>query len=178
VPAFVRPAAACLAVAAALLASGCSPPSDQFAPACPQLKLLPDGADITRFTPRGQDVTDEVMAAHITAVPASCKAGKKGFVQAALHVSMTVERGHALVGQTAAVPYFVTIMKGDNVLERKSYGINVGFPVNQDQVNVDTPDIDMLFPVEPGKTAQEYTIYVSFQLTPQELEYNRRNPPR
>ena len=172
----VRPLAAGLAIAAALLAAGCSSNEDQFAPACPVLRLLPDGGDITRFSPQGHDVTDILFSARITAVPATCKKGERGTVQASLHAVATIDRGHALGNEVAGVPYFITIMKDDQVIERKSYGINVTFPSNTDEVNVSTPDVNMVFPVEPGKTAQQYTIYFSFQLTPEELDYNRRNP--
>jgi hypothetical protein len=34
----------------------------------------------------------------------------------------------------------------------------------------------MEFPVTPEKSAAAYTIYVGIRLTPEQLQYNRRNP--
>jgi len=62
---------ALLAAAAAPLGA-CTRP-DAFAPACPQLSMLKDGADLIRFTGAGRDITDLVVDAHLTAVPASCR---------------------------------------------------------------------------------------------------------
>ena len=162
------------AVMTAVLLAACSP-SDQFAPACPELKLLKNGADLARFNERGQDVTDLVLSARISAVPATCKAGSRGKVDATMKVVMVVNRGPALPGRSVQVPYFITVMDGDRVLQQKDYVMPVGFPPNVDQGQATSEDILMEFPVTPEKSAAAYTIYVSFRLTPQELQYNRRN---
>jgi hypothetical protein len=167
-------AAAPVALLAIALLGGCGPKADDFAPACPDLKLLRDGADLTRFSPQGHDVTDMLLTARIVAVPASCKNGPRGTVAATMHVGVDVVRGPALPGRSAAVPYFVSILDGDRVLQQKDYTVTANFPANVDRVQVLGDQIDLLFPVSPTKTAAAYTIYVSFRLTPEELQYNRR----
>jgi hypothetical protein len=161
---------------AAVLPAACSQP-DQFAPACPALKLLRDGADLSSFNGHGQDVTDLLLAARITAVPASCKAGGRGKVDATMNVVMVVNRGPALPGRTAQVPYFVTVMDGNSVLQQKDYLMPVEFPPNVDVGQATSDDIQMEFPVSATKSAAAYQIYVSFRLTPEQLQYNRRNRP-
>jgi len=164
------------AVMTVVLLAACSRP-DQFAPACPELKLLNDGADLARFNERGQDVTDLLVSARISAVPASCEAGSRGKVNATMRVVMVASRGPALPERSAQVPYFVTVMDGQRVLQQKDYVMPVSFPPNVDQVTVASDDIMMEFPVTPEKSAAAYTIFVSFRLTPQQLQYNRRNAP-
>ena len=161
---------------AALLAASSSP--DQYAPACPGLRLLPDAADLTRFNGHGQDVTDMMLSAHIAAVPATCKPGSKGVVDATMNVIMTVNRGPALPGRASQVPFFVTVMDGDRVLQQKDYVTPAVFPPNVDQGKATSEEIFMEFPVTPTKSAAAYTIVVGLRLTPDELQYNRRNPTR
>ncbi len=157
-----------------LTLSGCSEPP-KFAPACPSLQLLGDAGDLANFNARGQDVTDLLVSARITAIPAECGPGGRGKTAATLHVQMRVQRGPALPGRVARIPFFITIMDGDTVLQQQDYVANVEFPANVDTVTVDSNEINMNFPVTPEKSAAAYTIYVGFRLTPQQLEYNRRH---
>jgi hypothetical protein len=173
-PSWMTKSAACVLVA---LLSACKPP-DQFPPACPQLRLLADAADLTSFNGRGQDVTDQLLTARIASVPASCESGGRGKVDATIKVVMVVDRGPALPGRTAAVPYFLTVMDGERVMQQKDYAMPVEFPPNVDEGKATSDDIAMEFPVTPQKSAAAYTIYVGFRLTPEQLQYNRRNAPR
>jgi hypothetical protein len=165
-----------LGITLALLA-GCSDPT-QFAPACPSLRLLGDAGDLASFNERGHDVTDLLVSARITAIPAACSPGGRGKTAATMHVQMRVERGPALPGRVAPVPFFITIMDGDNVLQQQDYFANIEFPANVDTVTVDSKDIELSFPVTAKKSAAAYTIYVGFRLTPQQLQYNRRGVSR
>jgi hypothetical protein len=160
-----------------VLLAGCSQP-DQFAPACPSLRLLSGAGDLSSFNAHGQDVTDLLVSAHITAIPASCQPGGHGKTAATMHVQMQVQRGPALPERLARVPYFITIMDGDNVLQQQDYMANVQFPANVDTVNINMPDVDMDFPISAQKSAAAYTIYVGFRLTPQQLQYNRGGATR
>ncbi len=166
------PSALALVLVLALLA-GCAP-APKFAPACPNLRLLTDAGDLASFNGRGQDVTNLLVSARILAIPAICKPGGPGLTAATMHVHLQVQRGPALPGRVTRVPLFVTIMDGDTVREQQDYGLNVEFPANVDTVIIDTPDIDMNFPISTQKSAAAYTIYVGFRLTPEQLQYNRR----
>ena len=160
------------AVFIALLLPACAP-AGQYAPPCPVLRLLGDAADISSFDARGQDLTDLQVSGRITGVPASCQSGGRGRTAATMHVQMQVTRGPALRAGTAQLPYFVTIMDGDQVLEQRDYRLGVEFPANVDTVTVNGPDIDMEIPDTQQKSGAAYTIYEGFRLTPQQLQYNR-----
>jgi len=152
---------------------GCSEPP-KFAPACPNLRLLGDAGDLASFNERGQDVTDLLVSARIIAIPADCSPGGRGQTAAIMHVQMRVERGPALPGRVAPVPFFITILDGDTVLQQQDYVANIEFPANVDTVTINSNDINMSFPVTAQKSAAAYTVYVGFRLTPQQLQYNRR----
>jgi hypothetical protein len=162
----------------ALLAlAGCSSGGgDQRGPECPQLQLLPDAADLTRTNGNGAGLVDQVLAAHITAVPATCSAGKQGFVDAKVQVVMDAARGPAAIGRTAQIPYLVTVTKGQQILDQKMYVIDTKFPDNVDRLTLTGEEIAMAFPVTPEQPASAYSIFVSFRLTAAELAYNRSHP--
>ncbi len=167
-------------VAVTLVASsltGCTAP-DKFAPACPQLTLLGDAADLTRFRAGGQDLTDMVLDARITAVPAACSSLNKSTVKANLNVTMEVNRGPAAASPAAALRYFVAVTEDGRVLDKQEYGLRTTFPTNVDRVTVTGEDIALNLPVTPDRSAVVYKIYVGFVLTPEELAYNRSRGAR
>ncbi len=158
--------------------SGCSAPADKFAPACPDLGLLRDAVDITRFRPGGQDVTDMLLDGRITAVPAECSAGGRGITRARLSVTMQLDRGPAAKSPQVAVPYFVAVTDGDRVLDEQDFAIRTSFATNIDRVTVTGQEITLNIPVTPQKSAAAYKIYVGFRLGPDELALNRRRGAR
>jgi hypothetical protein len=173
-PAFLPPVFAGAALLA--LASCGSGSGEQYAPACPQLQILPDAADLTRTNGKGIGLLDQVLSAQITAVPASCKAGRKGFVDAKLQVVVNASRGPAASGRTAQIPYLVTVTRGEQILDQKMYVLDAKFPENVDRLTLTGEEVDMAFPVTPERPASAYSIYVSFRLTASELAYNRAHP--
>jgi hypothetical protein len=162
-------------LAAAAGSLGACSKSEVFAPACPQLSLLREGADLTRFTGSGRDITDLVLEAHLAAVPATCHWADKAHtkVEAKLQVAMSFARGPGMNGRTVDVPYFLAISDGDTIRDKQIFTARAEFPTNADRVGVTTPEASLLFPVSPEKSAAAYKITVSFQLTPEELAYNR-----
>jgi hypothetical protein len=163
-----------LLAAATGLAGACTQ-TDAFAPACPQLALLSDGADLTRFAGTGRDITDLVLDAHLVAVPATCHWADKAHtkVEAKLQVAMSLGRGPAMRGRVMDVPYFVAASEGDTILDKQIFTSRAEFPANADRVGLTSPEVVMLFPVAPEKSAAAYKITVSFQLTPEDLAFNR-----
>lgn len=161
-------------VLAASLLAGCGSTADKFAPQCPSLKLLPDAADLVRTRGQGSDITDLLVRARIVQVPATCKDGPHSTVTAQLKVGFDITRGPANTDRSIALPYLVTVMLGDRILDQKPFTIAASFPPNVDQVTATGEPIDLDFPVSATRPASDYTIYVSFRLTPAELATNRR----
>lgn len=163
----------------AALASSCGA-YEEFPPACPNLSLLKEGADLTRFRPGGSDLTDMVTDARITAVPAKCSTDAKnpGKVRATLQVTMDIARGPAATGRAVTLTYFVAVTEGERVLDEQDYPLQAGFPSNIDRVSVTGNEIDLLLPVTPKKSAAAYTVYVGLRLTPEELAFNRKKGVR
>ncbi len=169
-----------LAGAALLAAVGLTSCSgkDQFPPICPSLALLADTADLTSYKSGGSDITDLLLDARITAVPATCTRGSDTLVKTVMHVDVAVQRGPANPSRTATVPIFVAVMDGETIVDRQDYTLNATFDSNVDRTRVSSSDITLNIPTSRDKTAAAYKIYIGFNLTPEQLALNRKRGPR
>ncbi len=163
-------AAACAALLSMI--SACAPERDQFPPACPRVAFLKPTADLAVFRPgsSGRDLTALVLAGRMQGIQGKCKAGDaKGTVEANVAVGAEMTRGPAMQGDRANVPIYVAVTEGDRILDKRVYTVSVTFPSNVDRVAAATPDILMVLPVTPTKSAAAYSIFAGFQLTPDQL---------
>ena len=170
-----------LAAMAALLPllAACASGGDEakFAPACPQLSLLRDAAELTQFAgPAGtpHDARTLLLSARITAVPATCGSGGEGEVRARLQLQTLLQRGPAAQGDTVAVPYFIAVTEQGNVLSEHDHTLTAKFRPNVDQIRANGEQVELVVPVTSTKTAAAYHLYVGFRLTKEELAYNRQ----
>ncbi|MFO1025051.1 MAG: hypothetical protein U1E70_07710 [Acetobacteraceae bacterium] len=168
-----------LALPAALLAlSGCGPGRNEFAPACPVAQLVPALADLTRFTGNGRDLTDLVVQARIIQVRGECSPGSNDTLNANVAISISVQRGPAMAGRDVDVPVFVAVSRGGDVLDKQSLPVTVSFPPNVDRVALTSQPITLALPVGDGIAGPSYHVIAGFQLTPDEVEFNRRGRGR
>ncbi len=165
-----------LAAPLALLAllAGCGDGSMKFAPACPQISLLAEGADLTRFAGTGRDVTDRVLEARLTGVEGACRAGRNDEVVTTLKVQAELRRGPAAQGRRLPLPYFVAVLEGDRILDRKDFTLDANFPANVDGMRLTGDELELRFPASAELGAARYRVIVSLQLTADELALNRR----
>ena len=168
---------AALSTLSTLLLAGCGP-TDQFPPICPSVALLADAADLTLYNGKGQDLTDLVTDGRITAVPAKCQRGERGFVNVKLRVNAAIARGPAFAGRDVTVPVMIGVTEGEAVLDRKAVVLAGQFRTNSDLTQLTSDEINLDFPVTAQKDASVYRIYVGFDLTPEQLALNRKRGPR
>ncbi len=153
-----------LAVPMAL--AGCGPGRNQFPPACPIVRPLPEAARLRRFRPGSHDTSGLVLQGRILAANGKCRRVADGAAVAArLRITMRVTRGPAAPAGGIPLPYFLAISRGGRVLTRATYAAPVSFPAGQDTVTITTPPFDLRVPVSGHGGATRYTIWVGFQLT-------------
>ena len=175
-----RHATAILLLGLLTLLDGCGPGKDEFAPVCPRATPLWEAADLSRYRDESaastQDIRDMILSGRVTAIPAKCEAGDKAS-QLAADVGITVQltRGPAMQGRATNVQYFLAVTENGNILDKQVYQSAVVFPPNVDQVTLTSPSVHMVFPISPTKSGAAYTVLAGFQLTPEELAYNRRH---
>ena len=66
------------------------------------------------------------------------------------------------------------VPEGERILDKQVFTLRAEFPPNTDRLRLSGDDVELRLPVSPTKTAEAYRIQVGFQLTPLELEVNRR----
>ena len=163
--------ALCLLLACAAL-EGCAPESNQFPPACPAASLLPGAGDVTLYRPgaTSRDFTNLVLQGQVQTVAGKCQPGPKpNALDATVKVTMQLDRGPGMEGRTTNVSYFVAVARGDQILDKHVYNNLVTFPPNQDRVWLESDPVFMRMPITPQMSGAAYTVWVGFQLTPQQM---------
>lgn len=165
----------------AAMVSGCGyEDTSRFAPICPTVAVLPDAADLTDFraASRGQDLTDMVTDARITALAGGCERSGEQLLETKLTTTFEVSRGPAASGREVDVPYFIVVSEDQSVLGKKVVPVHVVFPPNIDRVTIKAPEETLSLPISKVKSGAVYTVHVGFQLSPEELALNRRRGAR
>lgn len=172
-----------LAALAALLPAACGGEGPALLPvACPRPGILADGADLTRWRPGSvQDLTTLVFDARLTGLNGSCRPGRGDrSLEVTLTPSFSVERGPVGGGaRVAELPWFVAVVgPGDEVLQRQTFVERLNFGRGETRAAGEGEPVRLSLPVGEDRRATDYRIFVSFELTPEEVAVNRRRGPR
>lgn len=166
-----------LALAAGLLAlaAGCSSDQPISVLTCPQVYLVQDATHYVEYAPgTGTDLIDMRYDARIISVEWLCN-----FLPDENRVEMEVRFGmRAMMGPSATesqtrFPYFVVVEDPEgNIIAKQVFGIDIGFPGNALEVGHIESVFQKLTYASIARAA-EYTVYVGFQLTPEQLALAR-----
>ena len=158
-----------------LAVAGCgSVGGDKFPPACPRPAILRDANDLQRFRGNGRDFLDTALQGRVVSINGSCSPDGSRTVVTKLQVGLELTRGPAAVGRSTEVSFFVAVSRGDQVLDKQVYTIEATFPENTDRLRLTGDSVELRLPVTKEQKADTYQITAGFQLTPAELEANRR----
>jgi hypothetical protein len=165
-----------LAAAGSLLAlAGCAGGEDEkFAPPCPSAGIVRDAADLSRFRGAGRDLTDSVLDGRITGIEGRCARDGAATTVTTVKVGIELTRGPAAPSRRVELAYFVAVLDGERILDKQVFPLRAEFPDNADRLRLVGDEVELRLPVNATKTAAAYRIQVGFQLTPVELELNRR----
>jgi len=180
-PLLLAAAVAGLAVAASL--GGCaSDDPNAFAPACAPVGILGVAADYSDYGDNGAatvaDLSRLVSQGSIIGVSGHCSDAAGGTqLHTVVQVAMAISRGPVAPSGTLAVPYFIAVLQNGNIVSKQSLTANANFPSNADNVSVKTDPITFDLPVSRHRPSSSYRIEVGFQLTPEQMAYNRAHSP-
>lgn len=165
-----------------LAVSGCTMfEEEEPPPPCPRISILGDASTLTRFRPGpGRDLTDVLYEGVVSRVSGTCvyaDDGKGADRALSMKVTVVIEaaRGPANRDGRAAFPYFVGITDSlRNVLNKQRFSVTMVFPGNRTRLVITDNPVVLEIPVKAGQSGQDFEIFVGFQLSRADLDYNRR----
>lgn len=143
---------------------------------CPQVGVLGETDHITLLRGAGTDLTDVVARAEMGRVVSQCTYNTKdATITVDLAFDGIAELGPAATSRDLVFNVFVAVTRRFDTLDKKQvYQIPVTFEAGQRQARfVKTVD-GTLLPYGGTADGRIYQVLVGFQLTAEQLEYNRR----
>ncbi|MCO6414726.1 hypothetical protein JYK14_00835 [Siccirubricoccus sp. KC 17139] len=164
---------------AALAGCGSAPSGAPLA--CPTPGILAEGADLTRYRPGPvRDLTTLEFDARLTGLSGGCNPGRGNrSIEMKIVASFTVERGAGAEGRVFELPWSVVMI--DPATDRiigQDFVEQVGFGRNETRTSFQSAPVTVTLPLGEGRRAQDYRIWATFALTPEDLALNRRRGPR
>lgn len=143
------------------------------APRCPVIEFVSGAEEVTQFREGpGRDLTDVTSRAAFADFAGGCRPGE-GRVEVDLNLVLAAEKGPALEGTDAGYRYFVAVAAPDGgILAKQEFDTGVTFQGAQRRAG-SIEELTQTIPVAEGARPEDYRILVGFQLTPDQLRYNR-----
>jgi len=175
---------AVVGVMATMVVAGCGPTGYETSrPApCPRITILADGADLTRYRPGAvPDLASMTSDARLIGFQARCDyTDRRRSVVAAISAVFEVERGPGATGQrTIDLPWFIAVTDANDsqMIDRREFTTPITFDGNANRVRVQSRPVSFNFPADE-RLVENHNVRLSFQLTREELDANRRRGPR
>jgi len=158
-------------LAAVLLLAACSTP--EAPPPCPPTGVAEPTDRASFFVPGGgQDLSEVRYRAEITGLFGSCEYDEEG-VDVDMSLRIIAERGPADRDRLAKVSYFVAIEDQGEITAKEIYDLDLPFEGNSRRVGR-IEELEIRVPVPARGGFSGVRIITGLQLTPDQLEYNRR----
>ncbi|MEX2248802.1 MAG: hypothetical protein WD671_04155 [Parvibaculum sp.] len=143
---------------------------------CPQVGVLGETDHMTLLRGAGADLTDIVARAEIGKVVSKCTYNvSDATITVDLAFDGVAELGPAATSRDLTFNAFVAVTRRFETLDKKQiYQIPVSFPAGQRQVRFLKTVDGTVLPYGGTADGRIYQILVGFQLTAEQLEYNRR----
>ncbi|MBO6782148.1 MAG: hypothetical protein JJ899_02580 [Alphaproteobacteria bacterium] len=174
------PKAPGLALLALFVLTACQQPAPpSAAPECPQIAIVQDASELTLFTPGpGRDLTDVTLEAKVAEFGGFCETDidedtGTGEVEIDMRVLFEATRGPASISRQQVVSYFVAISdREENILARQVFDITLEFEGNRNRLGV-VEDLRQRIPLRAGQLGEDFSVFIGFQLTDEQLRFNR-----
>ena len=139
---------------------------------CPTTDITGELASVSRFRGEGGNFADLAYHATLSNVKGSCDLDDDG-VTIDFQVTVLADIGPAAANRTVDLPYFVAVVGPNNrVISKRVFDDSLTFPDGQRRAGV-TDQISQRIPLRDPHNAPDYHVFVGFQLTPDEVAYNR-----
>ncbi|HEY9078435.1 hypothetical protein [Magnetovibrio sp.] len=151
-------------------------------PPCPDILIVADGAKLTRFKPGpGRDIIDVLHEEEIAGFAHSCEydTDETGAGELTVWLSPAIVSKRGPANQTGDADFEYIIATTDaqkNILYKGRYPLVLTYTENVPNLMWQRPEPhELVLPLKPGQTGEDYLIYLSLALNRVELEYQRKN---
>ena len=146
---------------------------------CPPVSILPEASSITRYIKgKRRTILDLDFSGKITGIEGKCFYDydkDRGTVEINVVTKFKVKRGPANKSQQAEFQYFASVVNNEGkVLEKQSFPYSIKFSKKRSWAKDEDSPIELTIPIKGGKIRKKFTVFVGFQLSQEELEFNRR----
>jgi hypothetical protein len=142
---------------------------------CPNPAVLQQAQTATYFLPDRLDVGGRVSTAQVSIVSASCQFEKsKNAVLMTINTSFLADNGPANNFAPLALPWFVAIADGDNIIQKTNYIQKLKFDGNSSTTAATAKPVKVEMP--NSAETQNLQILVGFQESPDQLAYAAAHP--
>lgn len=172
-------ARSCLPAIALVGLAGCEslgmnqPTPAELALACPKVAIVRDLQTVTQFRPGPKELTNAISRGILVDYAGNCEYDKTG-VTVNVTLFLAAEKGAAMQGSQATFRYFVAVARPgeEEPVTKTEFETTVDFPAGQNRAG-NREELTPRIPLPPDSNAKDWRILVGFQLTPEQLEYNR-----
>lgn len=143
---------------------------------CPVPAVLSDTATLTVFragtTP---DLANELYSITISNAESDCRyTARTGNVKSSLDLTFRATRAPSREAARYTVPYFVVVHEGSKIFTKQVYSLSFSFAPGASVATINQSPDDIVVHVANGKLPWNYQLLAGFQLTPEQVEYNKK----
>jgi hypothetical protein len=142
---------------------------------CPSAAILADTASETVFRPGApQDLSGVAYTAAVTDVKTDCTFDRQlGETFSTVDISFRATRAPSPDAARYSLVYFLTVNSGERVLNKKQFTVRFDFAPGATVATADVSPDRTIVNLERGLLPTDYQLLTGFQLTPEQLAYNR-----
>ena len=144
-------------------------------PVCPGITILADAATVTRFRDgAARDLSDVINAGELVDARVEKCGFEQGQIVTQVVLGVAASRGPADRARVAEFDYFVAVADLEfNVLAREPFHVRFDFNDSRQRL-LRVEELEPRIPQPDPRAGSRYRILIGFQLTDEELAWNRR----
>lgn len=141
-------------------------------PDCPQTGVLADATFIPIFT--GNGINDVAVIGKLGGITGGCDFDKPGIAAMDIKITFLARKVKPELDiKKQPFPYFIAILSPDQqILQRQNFSTKVDFDNTGYGVAVEEHELKV--PVPSREEAEAYKVVVGYELSPDQLTYNRK----
>ena len=142
--------------------------------ACPQVAVLNAPGELTRFSDgKIGELSDVLFHARMEVLGGHCDIEKEA-VFVTTDAKLTVIRGPAENKREVKFAFFIAVLNGQReVIMREAFPIILKFEGPEGRFEFED-SVTVQIDLQPNMDPASYSIYAGFEMSPEELEFNRR----